>query len=318
MVLYSRKRPLNLAPSVLLMLMLASFAGCAEPNGEQPADKGVDRDGANEGLHTELSSAHDFLGPGDVEKFVLGRARTEILKDVQWRGNFLMAGEYKGGSVCAISYKLFSEGTEKGGGEVLIAIFVDKKFVKFVKWFSGERILVDVAGTPTSRPKPIQIGEIKWLIQAVESEAVNLAELEKEVKARPETPSQIDPGLTIAFLLLRATALRGSKIFAVASEEDYKRNAELRDQYNASRLQIGMTQSEVEAVLKAKPIESGEVEAGSFIIYGSNESFRIDSALHFSNILVLFRKGKANVIDSAVPGEGWRRKLKEVYVDFPR
>ena len=39
--------------------------------------------------------------------------------------------------------------------------------------------------------------------------------------------------------------------------------AELRDQFNAARLKIGMTEMEVESVLKAKPIEAGEVEAGT-------------------------------------------------------
>ena len=79
-----------------------------------------------------------------------------------------------------------------------------------------------------------------------------------------------------------------------------------------------LSESEVEAVLKAKPIESGEVEAGSFIIYGSNEWFSINRALHFSNILVLFREGKARVIRSAGAGEGWRRELQERFIDFPR
>lgn len=239
----------------------------------------MDRDGADAGLHAELSSAHYFLGPVDVEEFRPGRSKNEILEDVQWRAGSSGAGEYKAENVCAISYKLVFEQVPEiakrdGKGEWLEAIFIGDKFVKWVrppKPDEEDMEIVDIGGIPGRRPKPTKMGDIKWLIRAVESEAVNLAELEKEVKARPEAPSQIDPGLTIAFLLLRATVLRGSKIFA--TEDDYKRNAELRDQYNAARLQIEMTQSEVEAVLKAKPIESGEVEAGSFIIYGSNESF---------------------------------------------
>ena len=50
-----------------------------------------------------------------------------------------------------------------------------------------------------------------------------------------------------------------------------------------ARLNVGMTESEVEAVVKAKPIESGNVEAGVYRIYGSNESFNIDPSLHFEH-----------------------------------
>jgi hypothetical protein len=102
--------------------------------------------------------------------------------------------------------------------------------------------------------------------------------------------------------------------------EDFRRNAELRDQFNASRLRIGMTERDVESVLHANPVESGKVEAHSFAIYGSNESFAISHTLHFSNILVLFRDGKASGIYSGetVPGgRGWREQLGKLFVDLP-
>ena len=163
-------------------------------------------------------------------------------------------------------------------------------------------------------PKPINVGDLGYLIRAVENEPVNVAELEKEVKSRPKAPSQIDPGLTIAYLLIRA-ALPGSKL--VASEEDYKRNTELRDQFNAARLEIGMTPSEIEAVFKAQPIESGELEEGSYRIFGSNESFSINHAIHFANILIVFKEGKAALIYSASPGDNWRGELQWAFIDLP-
>jgi hypothetical protein len=66
----------------------------------------------------------------------------------------------------------------------------------------------------------------------------------------------------------------------------------LRDQFNAARLKIGMTESDVESVLKAKPIETGDVEAGSFKIFGSTESFDIRPDLHYANVLAVFKDGK--------------------------
>jgi hypothetical protein len=110
---------------------------------------------------------------------------------------------------------------------------------------------------------------------------------------------------------------------APPSEKDYLRNAELRDQFNAARLNIGMTESEVQAALKAKPLESGKVEAGDYRIYGSNESVGDISSIsgtfrHFSNILVVFREGKAVAISSTPAGYDWRRKLGEATTDLPK
>ena len=90
------------------------------------------------------------------------------------------------------------------------------------------------------------------------------------------------------------------------------------NQFNAARLKIGMTESETEAVLKAKPLESGKVEAGDYKIYGSNESFNINYPLRFSNILLVFTGGKLSVIRSIPSGAEWRQELGEMFSDLPK
>lgn len=151
------------------------------------------------------------------------------------------------------------------------------------------------------------------ILRAAKSEPVDISELEKEVKARPETPSHSDPGLTIAYLLLKSAGHTP----APATEKDYKRNADLRDQFNAARLKIGMSPEEVQTVFKAKPLQSRKVAAGDFQVYGSNESFDIDPVLLYSNVLVLFKDGKASVIYAIDGGRNWRLNAQERSSDFP-
>jgi hypothetical protein len=298
----------------LAALASACLAGCAKP-----ADKESDGGRTHpkhaiggSGTEIELTSASYYLGVRDIGKFRPGRSKSDVLEDVQWRGDFLMAAEWKGKSICAIAYDVIPDGPGSKGGEVVWAIFVADKFVKFVPWQRGEMVDVPYEGTTWSRPKPVKVGDCRWLVRAAESEPVNMAGLEKDLKAKPAPPSHTDPGLTIAWLLLRPG-------IPAASEKDYQRNAELRDQFNASRLEIGMTESAVESVLKAKPLESGKMGARSYQIYGSNESFNIDSdySLHFSNILVVFREGKASVIHSFPARPQWRRELGEGFTDLP-
>jgi hypothetical protein len=74
----------------------------------------------------------------------------------------------------------------------------------------------------------------------------------------------------------------------------------------------------VNAVLGAQPLESGEVEAGSYRICGSNESFNINLiSLHFRNILVVLREGRVIGTYTAPPGAEWRRELGEWFMDLP-
>ena len=146
---------------------------------------------------------------------------------------------------------------------------------------------------------------------------MSIEDLKKEVKSTTAPPpSQVDPGLTAAYLLMRTIGLAPGP-GPPPSEKDYLRNAELRDQFNAARLNIGMTEVEVEAVVKAKPLESGKVEAGLYRIYGSNESINVEFWLRAPHILVVFREGKATAISSIPGGHGWRRELGKATIDLP-
>jgi hypothetical protein len=264
-------------------IVLAFLVGCTKPSDELPANAHAEREKKSAKAATEPSSSDYVLSAGDVEQFRSGRPKDEILEDVHWRGNFEMGTEHDGHDVCAISFGLFGGPFgEDPRGTIVWAVFVDDKFQKFVEW-------------PEGNEEPLKVGEFSELILALQGKPVSVSDLEKE--AKPAAPRHVDPGLTVAVLpLLSALDAR------MRSEK--KKNAELRDQYNASRLKLGMTERQVESVLKAKPIESGEFSAGSWRLYGSTEEHDVLDLLKYSNILVLFRLGTVSGVysGSTVPG----------------
>jgi hypothetical protein len=307
-----------------LPLMFACLAGCADSRdtktgGRQAQDK--DRSALSRKL-SSLSSASYHLAIDDLDKFRPGRPKDDILKDVKWRGDFVMAAEYNGQAVSAIVYELFPDRPDDKGGVWLWAIFEGDKFTKFVELpptLPDDREVVGHSehGAPFLRPKPLKTGDDRFLIRGVNGNALSIEQLKDKVKSLAPVPKQIDPGLTAAYLLMRATGAMPNPA-APASDEDYLKNAGLRDQFNAARLKLGMAPAEVEAALKSKPLESGEVEAGQYKIYGSNQSFNIADWLHFSNVLVIFREGKAVIISSNIPsGHDWRQKLGKMSSDLP-
>jgi hypothetical protein len=302
--------------------MFACLGGCTKPGDRNPAGKRANQGDASDLARrlAKLDSASHYLTIGDLDKFQPGRSKSGILKDVQWRGEFNMATEYKGKVVSAIIFELVPDDSRSKGGVWIWAIFVDDKFVKFVEpppSLPGDMEVVNVHGTPWSRVKPLTAGDNRFLVRALDGKPVLAAELTKEVKSLAAPPHRrIDPGLTVAYLLLRAMGAAPAPD-APASEQDYLKNAALRDQFNAARLDIGMTEREVGATLKAQSLESGQVGAGSYRIYGSNESFNINDWLHFSNVLVVSRDGKAIVISSVPAGYNWRQKLRKATVDLP-
>jgi hypothetical protein len=188
-------------------------------------------------MNTDASSADYMLSDQDYDEFRRGRSKDEILLAVQWRGNLEMATEYDGSSICAISYGIFGGPFgQDPRADIIWAIFVDDKFEKFVPW-------------PNWFEKGMKVGNFSPLIRALEAEPISISDLRKVVDTGPAAPSQTNPGLTAAWLLLR-------KGVGTAHERDIKNNVELRDQFNAARLKIGMTESDVESALRATPIES--------------------------------------------------------------
>jgi hypothetical protein len=282
------------------LLACTLLSGCADPNAVQQAGGAAAGAGG-----APLRAKNWFLDARDLEKFRAGRSKAEILNEIQWRGEFEFAGMRNGESVSAIAYKLFSNGPDGDGegGEVVEAVFVGGKFVKFVKSAplpadATEEYEVDGGGKAT-RPKPIKVGDLRWYVPMVEAQPVNVADLEREVKANPPTPSHVDYG----------------PLIPVASEEDLKRNAALREQFNASRLEIGMNEADVEAAFKAKPILSGTAAAGRIRIYGSTESFDTMAQFHFSNVLVLYEDGKVAAVHTAA-GPQWLEELRQWFSDL--
>ncbi|MEX0702039.1 MAG: hypothetical protein WD069_08080 [Planctomycetales bacterium] len=286
-----------------ISLALICVLGCT---GSEPATGGgAGADAAAPQAQPEkeparLQSADYVLVPADYEKFRKGRPMEEILKDLHWWGNFAEAGEIEGKNVSAISFGLFGGPSQLPHGMFVWAIFVDGRFEKFVRW-------------PDSPPGlTAKVGEHPRLVQGYKAEAVTIADLEKEAKAAPAPPSSVDPGLT-ALGLIFGRAIEKRQL------EEYKQMVVLRDQFNAARLKTGMTQKEVEEVLKSKPIESGEVKAGAFKFYGSTKSFDLNNP-GYSNILTVFKDGKLTDIYSADYFGGVERGLRDArtfFVDLP-
>jgi hypothetical protein len=308
-------------------LMMGCLEGWTEPGDEKSVGKRTREQDVSDFTKklSSLNSASYYLVAADLEKFRPGRAKEDILKDLKWRGELYMAAEDDGKAVSAIVYDLLSDDPNIEAGVWIWAIFVDGKFVKFVKQptsLPSDKEIIDDRGTLRSRPKPLKAADDRFLIRGMSAESVSIDDLKKEVKSLiPPQGHHIDPGLTAAYLTMRVLGLAPGPE-PPPTEKDYLRNAALRDQFNAARLKIGMTESEVEATLKAKPLESGQVEAGLYRIYGSNESFDISSISgvwrHFSNILVVFRDGKAIAISSIPAGLDWRQKLGETTIDLRR
>jgi hypothetical protein len=116
-------------------------------------------------------------------------------------------------------------------------------------------------------------------------------------------------------------ALFFGPIFGYEQMTTAARNVALRDQFNVARVSIGMTEAEVESAFGAKPLESGKVDEGDYKLYGVFGEYNNDLPfwLHFSNVLIVFRDGKANTI-LGIPAHNlhWHRELEEGFVDLPK
>jgi hypothetical protein len=226
-----------------------------------------------------------------------------------------MACSHKGKRIYGISFEFFSSNATSLDGEVAWAIFVDEKFQKFVRWPAGKMKDVPYEGVKRSVPVPIRIGDFYRLIDAFESKPITVADLERDRKDRGEPVRPFDPGLTIVFLLVRA-------VFGpIPNEKVFVLNSSLRDQFNASRLNIGMTEAQVNATFHDEPIYSGNSEAGRFAIYGSHRSLDIIPPLHYSNVLVLYKDGKLTGIyagESIPGGDANLSSVRALFSDLPK
>ncbi|HVS09439.1 MAG TPA: hypothetical protein VMS76_06145, partial [Planctomycetota bacterium] len=281
--------------------LMALLAGCGDSSEEKPKKDPVP------------ASKNDFLTPADIEYFHPGRSKSDVLRDVQWRGNFQSATTYESQSVYTMTFMVApEEEPDAVAEERLLAVFIDDEFSKFVEMqYAREDELVERYNPAYQQHmkylKPMNMADCRFLIRAVESPAVDMIEWAKNVMKEPPARKHIDWGLTAVFVVLKpaldAKWAREGRI-----------NLALRDQFNAARLSIGMTEQEVESVFGAKPLESGKAGASIYKIYGSNESFDLRAPLHFANVLVLFDEGKVNVIHGVPAGYEWRRTLGERFL----
>src|SRR5438552_1357484 len=99
---------------LVCFLALCGGIHAVQGKAEQPSEK-------------KLNSIHRLLGPSDYDKFRIGRSKDDVLKDVQWRGNFEMACRHKGKRIYGISFEFFSSYATRLDGEVAWAIFIDEK-----------------------------------------------------------------------------------------------------------------------------------------------------------------------------------------------
>jgi hypothetical protein len=299
-----------------VFVVLGVYAEAADRNLAQAQDKADVADSVIAKL-AKLDSAGEFIRFDDLDEFRPGQAKNEILKDLRWRAGYVTAAKCDGKSITAIDYDVYADGPGKGRSEGVHALFVNDKFEKFIRWQ-----IPDFDGTAWSPPRSRRIGDdCGWLTRAIRSKAVGVDELRKAVKSKKAPPEHIDPGLTAVYLGFRALGLAPGPPPPEKDPEKLRKNIALRDQFNAARLSIGMTESEVEATLKAKPLESGKVEAGNYSIYGTNESFVVNDWLWFSpfsNILVVFRDGKAIAITSIRAMYEWHRDLEQTLIDLPK
>jgi len=157
----------------------------------------------------------------------------------------------------------------------------------------------------------VKVGDSTFLLRAATAAPVDVVAVEKKLSATPRPQSKgFDPGLTLALLPYMA---------GLAEEEKQwtKKIGALRDEFNALRLRIGMTESEVRAVLPTKPLDAGDVAAGTYKIYGKEMHEGGLFPLVFANILVLFKDGRATTIYAVPAGPEWRKDLAHMFSDLP-
>jgi len=282
----------------LVFVICTSISGCGEPKNLKPARVQAIGNGSGKSDH-DVISADYVLKDEDLSAFQKGRLKNEILDDVHGYGNLDMATLYNGKAILGIGYGIFGGpfSSDDPRGKYVWAIFIDDKF---------EKLIVAEAKYPK------KFGDFDSLIQAIEADPINLEDMRKPVPVDQVAKPQIDLGLTAVMLAL------GPALFA-RYEIDLKRNVVLRSQFNALRLNIGMDEQTVEDTLKAEPLLKGSTAAGTFKIYGSEESLDMISPLHHAIIVTLFSDGKLTGIYSGtctVPGSDiWRQKLCEIFSD---
>ncbi len=264
---------------------LLTVAACLLWNGWIAQTEPKPASGLSELPSSKLTSATNLLDRPDYDQFRVGRPISEVLEAVQWRGNLEMMVAHRGQNVTVINYGIRG-GPYSSSGHSVLAIFTDDKFAKFVEW-------------PRWPDLPIRPGDFTALIRCAEQEEIQLTELDRklELEEKAQPTKSYDPFLT-------ALAIRLEPQLKDMMEQATRDNARIRDQFNATRLRLGMTQKEVSAVFRAKPLDAGTIDSRSFEVYGSTAYIGLTRDLDYSNVLVLYRDDRLEGVysGSCVPG----------------
>jgi hypothetical protein len=262
-------------------------------------------------LEAERPSLHGWLSMVDVARFRAGRSKSDILHDLHWRVGSVHGAEVKGRRFMVVDYSLVADVQDVQRGKRVHAVFVDGRF---------ERL---VASQSAVTGNPLKMSEYAaWLDRLINTEGFKVGHLRKTTGPGTAPQDAVEIGLTIAWLLRQPMTKNHN-----ASEEEYRWNAALRDQFNAARLDLGMSQQEVEDTLKVRPkivkgvreygpLASGKLEAGDCKVYGSTVSFPISREFHYSHVVVIFRQGKAVSIFSFPADTLGRDEAPDGIIDY--
>jgi hypothetical protein len=304
----------------MVLAAVASIAGCQDKNKDAIAPQAnedgpitpADYRALGEFPHLCLDrpSAYDILNPDDLRHFQEGVELTLIMEEIKWRGNFAYATIIDNKAVAALEFRYSVADPEGLHGPNIIAIFDDYKFSKFTS-------------CPSRSKDSLRL--FSELREALAAPAVSPIDIWNEYTIsykRLAKSAASEPGIEMQSMILgpmlQAFMRKSGK--DSASFVDYKRNAELRDQFNAARLRLGMTSREIKAVLKCdQPLEIGQIDGMKYEIYGSGVDFgKISSYISYQNVLIIFDDKEAIGIYGIPGGSQGVDAMHEAYPNLRR
>ncbi len=244
----------------------------------------------------EGNSASEGFIIGEIDKFRPGRPMADILRDIHWVGNFEMAAEQDGKDLAVISFYVHPK--VERYGKTLWAVFVANRFVKFVEM------------DPKNVSYPIPIGTFQAIQICAKLPPVVVADFKQRME-EDNRPEPNDPALAAIYAKTKTPEV------LAFDRHQQEENTQLRDQFNSARLKIGMTKAEVAATLRARPLESGALDSGSFEIYGSTKIKLFNQARHYKNVLVVYRGDRLAVIYSGLSALGGQVGLNSLRKPLP-
>ncbi|MBI5434092.1 MAG: hypothetical protein HZA52_14765 [Planctomycetes bacterium] len=234
----------------------------------------------------------------ELDCFRPGRARREIQAELGSRVGRAWLVDCGDRQLGTLGFELISVGeSDRRSGFCFDALFVDDEFVRLVE-------------RPYDEPGPATVDDCAWLARALERPSLGAVELEERARSLAERVEHVDWGLTAVYVVL--SPFLADRTVRSPSADDFARNAALREQFDAARLDLGMTEAEVEATLRAAPLDRGTTIGGAFCLYGSRDRLPLDDAVRHRNVVVVYRDGRACVVESIGDVDAWLRSVAGV------